>query len=508
VSAPTQEKRPSLTRQAGALASGSLAAQVTTTVLLIALTRLVSQTELGGYQQLQLIYGILTPLLIAGIPAALLYFIARTRDPAETRVWIGQAYVLLGGIGAAVSIGIALGRVPLAKALGNADLADALLIYAPQPFFGLLGAAMNTALVATGKAAPAAILGALSAVVALVCVVGAALVEPDTAHMAAGLVAATMIYAVMATVVVQRTIGIAIRRDDLTSGFRKLLAYGVPLAITGLAGKLAWQFDRIVVSRQFTTAEFAVYAVGAVELPLTVIIQQSVNAVLVPAVARHYAAGDIAGMVDLWRRAIRRTSLFLLPAFVFFMLTAEQTIRVLFGAGYQTSADVFRIYLLLVPARVATYGILSQAIGRTGINLSASAVFLVVNGILVVALVGPLGLIGPALGTVLATVIMIAYYLVRLRRLIDISFTDLFPWPLLSVNLAISALAGVPVALLVIAGVGGLLQLVVAGLLYAPTYVGLLVVTKRLNADEVRWLHRLVRPVVGPPRRWLRSNTP
>ena len=86
LTAARQTKRPSLTRQAGAFASGSLAAQASYLLLLMVLTRLASKTQLGGYQQLQLVYGILSPLLIAGIPAALLYFIPRSEDRADARV--------------------------------------------------------------------------------------------------------------------------------------------------------------------------------------------------------------------------------------------------------------------------------------------------------------------------------------------------------------------------------------------------------------------------------------
>ncbi len=93
--------------------------------------------------------------------------------------------------------------------------------------------------------------------------------------------------------------------------------------------------------------------------------------VLVPAMTRHYAAGDMPGLTALWKRAIRRTSLVLFPTFVFFMLTAEETVRILYGAAYHESAVVFRIYLCLVPLRVATYGIITQAIGKTRVNLSA-----------------------------------------------------------------------------------------------------------------------------------------
>ena len=39
----------------------------------------------------------------------------------------------------------------------------------------------------------------------------------------------------------------------------------------------------------------------------------------------------------------------------------------------RTQRGVFRIYLLLVPIRVATYGLITQAIGRTRINLVGSS---------------------------------------------------------------------------------------------------------------------------------------
>jgi O-antigen/teichoic acid export membrane protein len=507
LSTTEQAKRPGLTRQVGALASGSLLAQVGAVLLYMALARLVPKAELGGYQQLQLIYGILAPLLIAGVPAALLYFIPRATGPEQIRAWVGQAYVLLGGLGLAVSVGIAVAHAPLANALGNTDLATPLLVYAPQPFFAFVSGAMSTALVAAGRATVAAIIGAASGAFTLVAVLGAALIEPNTVHMAAGLVVASVCTALLCSVVVHRTVGITVRHPTLGPGLRQLLGYGVPLALTGLAGRLAWQFDRLVVSRQFTPAEFAVYAIGAVELPITSIIQQSVNAVLVPALARLYAAGDIAGMAALWRRAIRRTSLLLLPTFIFFMLTADATIGVLFGSGFHDSVGVFRIYLLLVPVRVATYGLITQAIGRTRINLTGSVVLLAANAILVLILVGPLGLSGAALGTVLATLVLVAYYLVRLRGVLGMPIRALFPWPLLAGNMAISAAAGIPVALLLLAGVGGIVQLVLAGLLYAPCYLRLLLLAKRLQPEEIEWIRQVARSIPGIPHRWLAPRT-
>jgi O-antigen/teichoic acid export membrane protein len=496
--AADQRKRgPSLTRQVGALASGSVAAQAFALLLLMGLTRLVPKAELGAYQQLGLIYGIVSPLLVAGIPAALLYFIPRSDDPADASARTGEAYVVLGALGIITSVVVAVGRGPLAEALGNPELSGALLLYAPYPFFAFVTGVMPTALVAVGRAGLAAVLNALGGVLIAIGVLAAALIKADAPHMASGLVAGQVCIMLDATFAVQRTIGIAVHPAKLKRGALALLRYGLPLALTGLAGKFAFQFDRLVVSHNFTPALFAVYVVGAVELPITAIVQQAVNAVLVPALSRHYAAGDLAGLAALWRRAIRRTSLILFPFFVYFMLTSTATVRFLFGGSYAESADVFRVYLLLVPLRVATYGLITQAIGRTHINLTASFVLLAMNAVLVLTLIGPLGLVGAALGTVLATFGTSLYYLFRLRRILRMSIRALFPWRMLAINLALTVLAGVPAALVVLAGLDGVLQLALAALLFGPAYVALMMLTRRLDAQEIVWGRRLLATVLG-----------
>lgn len=488
-------KAPSLTRQATALASGALATQASTLLLLIVLARSVPQAELGAYQQLNLIYGILSPLLVAGIPAALLYFVPRSTDTRAKSAWIGHAYLLLGSVGVAVSIVVVVARGPIASALGNASLEDALLPYSPYPFLAFVSAVMPTALVAAGQASRAALINALGGALALVGVLTAAAIEPNAAHMAAGLVLAQLVLAVISTIAVHRTLGISLRHAEVDAGARALLRYGVPLALTGVVGQLAFQFDRLVVSHEFSAALFAVYVVGAVELPLAAVVQQSVSSVLVPALARAYAAGDVAGMAALWHRAIRRTSLVLFPIFVFCMITAGDIVHLLFGGKYSRSTDIFRIYLCLVPLRVATYGLITQAIGRTAINLSAAFFMLVTNAILVLALVGPLGLTGPAVGTVLATFGMALFYLVRLRTVVRLSLKALLPWRMLVTNLLLTAIAGVPVALLAVTGVGGLALLVVGACLFGAAYLVVLLLAKRLDAAEVEMLRRTRREI-------------
>ena len=492
-SAPSVPARPSLTRQTAAIFAGGLVAQASSVILLAGLTRLVTKGQLGAYQQLTLLYGIVSPLLVAGIPTALLYFIPRSHGRPEIRSWVGTAYLVLGTLGLLFSITTALARVPIAAALGNAHLAPVLLVFAPYPGLAFVASVLSPTLVALGRAALATMVGVTGSILSVTCVLAAVSVQPDATYIAGALVIGQACFTVLSVLTVSRVIGIEFSWRGIRGRSLALLKFGVPLALTGLAGMLAFQFDRLVVSRNFSAALYAVYAVGAVELPISVLVQQAVNSTLMPALTRHYLAGDVSGMASLWRRAVRRSSLVLLPTFVFFMLTAPAAVRLLYGASYAESAVMFRIYLFLVPLRVATYGIITQAIGRTRINLIGSFVFLGSNAVLVLALVGPLGLPGPAVATVAATAGLAGYYLVRLRRVLNLSIRALFPWRALAANLAVSVVAALPAALLVLLGVHGLIQLLIVGVLYPPCYLGLLMLTRRLDETEVQALRRAFR---------------
>jgi O-antigen/teichoic acid export membrane protein len=485
-------RRGSLSGQAAILAFGALFTQAATLASLIVLTRLVAKGALGGYQQLWLVYGILAPFLVGGVPTALLYFLPHARDEHEARRWVVDAYVVLAALGLVSSLGILLLRDPIAAGTNNHALSGALLLYAPYPFFAFLTAGMPSALIASGKAKLAAILNAFNGVATVGVVIAAAVVSPTTRSMAAGLTISAAIVATVSTFAVLRVLRVPRALDWRAVAWAPLLAYGLPLALTQLAGRLGFQIDRLVVSARYTPAEFAIYAVGAVDIPIAVVVQQAVNSVLVPALSRLHAEGDLAGVARLWQSAIRKTSLIMLPLFAFLLVMADSVVRVLYGPAFAGSVPIFRAYLFLVPLRVVTYALITQAVGRTGINFAASLVLLAANAVLAVALVFPLGTLGPAIATPLASAIAAGYYLVRLRSVLALRLSDLLPWRLLMANLAVSFAAAAPLLLLFTVQLSPFLRVALGGLLFLPVYALALRLTGRLTKTEWQLLRGLV----------------
>ena len=234
------------------------------------------------YQQLNLIYTLAAPLLLGGVPAALLYFIARAVDAQEIRSWVARAYLALGGmglIGAAVAL---LARKPLAHEFHNPELARALALYAPAIFFTFLAAAGPPALVAAGRARLAALLNAALGLSILGASVVAAAISPTGTSLALGLTIAAATLAIISIAVVWRAIGLAGRDPGRGAGVRDLLSYGLPLALSSVVYIAGFQIDRVVVGSSFSPRTFAIYALGAVEIPIGLLLGQAVTNVLAP----------------------------------------------------------------------------------------------------------------------------------------------------------------------------------------------------------------------------------
>ncbi|MBV9000413.1 MAG: lipopolysaccharide biosynthesis protein [Solirubrobacterales bacterium] len=480
---PAANKR--LAGDAALLAVAALLVQGAAIVSTVALARILPLGEFGAYQQLLLVYGIVSPLLFGGIPAALTYYLARARTDEERRGWVFDGTISLAVLGAIFALLLVALRHPLADSLnGGPRLSDALALLAPFAVLTFVAATMPNTLIPSGRAHLSALLSALSAVVYVSCVLSAAVIESDVRALALAMGASAAFSAALAVGAVGRVVGYRVRWRGLAARSVKFLGYGFPLALAGLAGLLGFQFDRLVVSANFSARVFAVYAVGAVELPLTTIVQQSVNSVLLPELAIRHRDGDLYGVGELWREAIRKSSLIILPLFVVSFLLAGDLLPVVFGAPFGGSVAIFRIYLLLMPLRVATYGIIPMAIGRTGVNFGAAAVTLGANAVLAIALVGPLGLKGPAWATVIATTLSVVYYLVRLREILGLGISALLPWRVLALNLAVSVAASVPLLAIAQLDLAPALHLILGGLMYVITAVWALRITRRITDED------------------------
>ena len=133
-----------------------------------------------------------------------------------------------------------------------------------------------------------------------------------------------------------------------------------------MVGAFSRQIDKLIISGYFTSREYAIYANGAMELPLARILNAAVMSVLMPELVVLYNRGEYQKMLALWHRSIRKVSLIILPVMVFLFIFAREFLVLLYSEKYLESAGIFQIYLLTLPIRVTTFGSVLLAAGFQG----------------------------------------------------------------------------------------------------------------------------------------------
>jgi len=263
---------------------------------------------------------------------------------------------------------------------------------------------------------------------------------------------------------------------DLRSLLRQL-SFALPLGAAAMVSLLGRQMDKIIVSSTVGPERYAVYANGSYDIPLISILTMSVMSVLIPAIVRAQAQGNMEEIRRMWHGAARRVATVFFPVFVFLFIAAEPFIVFLFSADYTESAQPFRVFLFLLPLRIAFYSGFLRALGRTGPIFITSAGGLVITSILAVVLVrfDWLGILGPAIAVVVSS-IWAAFYAISVAiRTLRWSWRTYFPWSALASIMGIAILASLP-SLFVGAFTSDLPplpQLATMGIVYALAYAAL-----------------------------------
>jgi O-antigen/teichoic acid export membrane protein len=181
----------------------------------------------------------------------------------------------------------------------------------------------------------------------------------------------------------------------------EMVKYSVPLGFSGMLGLITLQLDKIIVSSMCTPEEFAIYANGAIEIPLIGIITGSIATVILADMTIMCQQKNHDKALMLFHRASLRSASVLLPAMCFLMITADQFIITVYSVKYIQSVPPFRLYLLILPVRIVVYGSAIMALGMTRFILIRSIFDLIINAILSVILVRVLGYIGAVIATIL-----------------------------------------------------------------------------------------------------------
>lgn len=406
---------------------GGATGQLATLFLNVILARLLGQAEYGTYRQLLLVHGLMAPIFTIALPASALYFLAR-EDTAEGRKrFVTQTLLLLGILGAIMGCVMFGGARFFSVYFNNSGLYGYLRIFAVYPAFMLASSFFSPTMIALGRAKISAIYAASTAIIKVGIVLLALLITRDLIVITIAILLAALVDLALALGLTSRVLGFSSIKGINPSAYLAQLAYCVPLGLAAVVYRWGLSIDQLWISTFFDPSIYAIYAVGAIEVPFIGLLQASVNNVVLPEVARLYEQRDRAAIIKLWQTAIARTALIMFPILFLLMLTSHDLIILLFSEKYQASVVIFRIYLLMIPLRLITFGLLLRAAGKTKYDFWGSLIALASNAALGFLLVKFIGISGPAWSTVFSLFLLIGYLVVMTRRCLHFSFRELIP---------------------------------------------------------------------------------
>lgn len=191
------------------------------------------------------------------------------------------------------------------------------------------------------------------------------------------------------------------------------LKYGFPLYLASFIGIIIVNVDKAIVNAKDTLEAFAVYSVGAIEIPVFGMISASVSQAYFPKMVASMSQGDKSAAQKIWLNTTVKISYITYPLIILFMLLSPLIIKTFFGEKYAGAIPIFKTYLLVALWRNNYYGSLISASGKSGWITFYSILTLIINIVSALLLYKYFGMLGVAYCCFLATSVTAILYLIH-----------------------------------------------------------------------------------------------
>ncbi len=470
----------SLTQNAGLVGLSKLVNIFGLLVASMVLTRLLSRSEYGNYEQVWLVYNSFLPLIGYGLSSAIYFYSAREEKRA-----VYSAAVVVTSFAGIISGIVLVAFAPMIAQLFNAEqLTDYIRIFAVYSVISSSSMIFEAVFVTERK------VGLLLVGNTIISVLFAVMVSLSAFEFHSLSVVFISI-AIIGGVKSLYLFSFLIKSGNLTIHklspvMKAQLFYALPVFVSTMMGTISKQIDKYLVTLFFSPDRFAVYAIGAKEIPLIAVITGSASAVLFPVFNDFSFLEKREKFVEVWKNSISKTGLFLLPMMVFLLFTAKDFMYFFFGQKYVASSTIFRIFLLLIPLRLAFYSQALLSLGKQRLYMFTSIGEMVFSGIASYFLLTKYGLEGAAVGKVVVTYLEVMVLVGALLVYLKTNIREFFPWIKIIKILILSIIGLVPVLFLQNSFVNVYVRFLIEGLLFASVFTAAALLTKSVRIVDLK----------------------
>ena len=369
-------------------------------------TRLLSQYlstyDYGTYSQVLLMVTTISSLTILGMIDGVNYFNCVEQDEKKREAYIATLFAMQCIVGTVAGSAVLLLQDAISVGFQNPEIKGLLLFAAILPLLQNMVSMLQILMVSVGKARMIAIrnlivsLTKLAAVILVVAVIrNVAVILTVTVLLDLGQIGIFLL------ILKKNQCMIRLRSVDFRLS-RQILQYCVPMAVFTIISTLNRDCDKFLIALLTDTQTLAVYSNASKVLPFD-IIMYSFTTVLLPQVTRFVTAREYPRAVALYRQFLEivyiSTSILCCAA----LAAAPQLMELLYSAKYLAGLTVFCIYILVDLLRFTNITLILTAAGKTKTLMCLSIGALFANAVLNILLFRVMGMVGPALATLLVT---------------------------------------------------------------------------------------------------------
>lgn len=465
-------------------------------VLSIFFARLLSKNDYGTYIQFHIIINLGTLMLTMGVPASLYFFLPKS---INHRYLINRSFLLMFTLGCLSTLGLSLFRNEISTIFNNKELAEYLPVVGVCVTCLMCNYLIKPIIMVDKKPLVLAFINVLKGVTFLSTMIAALFVKPQISFIAWVLLGNYILDIVIASVILvrynARYTGV---HNSVKLSLREQFKFSLPLAASGLLWLIGREIDKFIISYYLLPAELAVYARGAIELPLIHIIASTLAQTYLPEWVKLSDQLNYGRLLELWHATVVKTAMFMFPVFVLFQLIGQEFIVLLYSNEYAGSALIFSIYLFLVPLQITQYTAIVEASGKTHLISFGYVVQITLNIILSVVMIKKMGSSGPAIVTVASMYFWTGYMIFIIGQIYGWGFYRAFPWVPLMRIMFVSILAGLPLLIMknlilsqwLSAGTftGHIVVMGMVSVVFLGLYFLGLIVTRTLSDDDKTYL--------------------
>ena len=382
----------------------------------------------GTYSQANLINSLGASLIALGFSDAINYFYNRREDvvdPALRIRIVNTVFFLEIVLGVVLAVAIWLGQQGIIAYFNNEALYKLIPMVAILPVLSNLLYFYQVLFVSVGKAKSMAIFNLVMIVVKLAITFVAVFVLQNLLFIFLGLILLEIGQLILFNCFVSRQ-GVSVYPWRISARhIKEIFSYALPIGIYTITSSLARELDKLVIGKLETTEVLAVYTNCSKLLPFDVLVI-SFATVLIPHIVRAVTSRDNIKGIALFSSYMKigYYSVWIMATAV--LIAPQTVISLLYADVYAIGTGIFVVYVFDSILRFASVHLVLTAANKSKLLLVYSVLSLAINLVLNVALYHMIGIIGPAVATLISSVIYTWLILRQTRKILHAKWGEIF----------------------------------------------------------------------------------